>query len=114
MGLSYLPTFPFEGSSVPARDLARGSAELALAIQGRLASFSTGTVLAAVVVSWAINAGDWGPSQSPCLVAVCLGSLVATVALAIGWSTEPDEIERWAVRASAAALISALPLLPQS
>lgn len=68
-------------------------------------------LLAAIGVAWLLSMMDFGSLEGQALVAVCAASLVATVALAAGWATEPNELERWVLRAGASAIISALPLV---
>ena len=108
MDLTYLPPLPVRLISAAARDLAFRAGQFAAA-QPCLPGLPTAAVLAAVLVAWLINSMDSGGAGF--MVAVCLGSLVAVAALAAGWTSEPEEIERWAMRALVAAMGSALPAL---
>lgn len=76
----------------------------------RLPRWPAAAVLAAGSFAWSINSMDWGFEGTRVMTAICTGSLVATVALAVGWASEPEEIERWVLRALAATSISVLPL----
>lgn len=69
------------------------------------------TVVAAVLGAWLVNFVDWSFGDARAIVAVCAASLVATAVIAAGWALEPEELERWAIRAGAAAFVSALPIL---
>jgi hypothetical protein len=110
MDLGYPPPLSMALTSVGARDLAHRAAQLVAATRLRPGP-PVAAVLAAVLVAWLFNAAGWGPSGANALTALCLGSLVATAALAGGWGSEPVELERWAARAVAAGVASALPLL---
>lgn len=68
-------------------------------------------VPAAVLAAWLVNLVDWSFGDARAMVAVSVASLVATAAIAAGWASEPEELERWAVRAGVAAFVSALPIL---
>ena len=111
MDLGYLPPLPVGLMSVAARDLVERVGHVAVAAERRLPCRPVAAVLASVCAAWLINATEWGPGDVRFLVAVSLGSLVATFALAIGWSSAPEELERWAARALLAAVASALPAL---
>jgi hypothetical protein len=111
MDLGYLPPLPVGLMSAAARDLAGRVGPVAAAAERRLPSRPAAVVLASVCAAWLINAMDWGYSDVRFLVAMSLGSLVATSALAFGWSSEPEELERWSARALLAAVASALPAL---
>lgn len=69
------------------------------------------TVVAAVVGGWLVNLVGWSLADAGAILAVCTASLVATAAIAAGWASEPEQLERWAIRAGAAAFVSALPIL---
>jgi hypothetical protein len=111
MDLGYLPTVPMRLISVAARDLALRAAQLAAAARLQLPGWPAVAVLALVCAAWLINAADWSHGDMRILVAASLGSLVATAALAVGWSSEPDKLEIWSLRALAAAVASVLPVL---
>lgn len=70
-----------------------------------------GAVVSAVLGAWLVNFMDWSFGDARALVAVCAASLVATAAIAAGWCSEPEELEKWALRAFVAAVGSALPAL---
>lgn len=111
MDLGYMPPVPVGLLSAAARHLAERVGPVAVAAERRLPGRRAAVVLASVCAAWLINAIDWGHGDVRFLVAMSLGSLVATSALAIGWSSEPEELERWAARALLAAVASALPAL---
>ena len=111
MDLGSLPPLPVGLLSVAARDLAHRAVRFAVAAQPRLPGWRATAVLAAVLAAWLVNAQEWAHGDVRYLVAICLGSLVATAALAVGWVTEPEELERWALRALAVAVASAAPTL---
>lgn len=111
MDLAPQPPPPMGPISVRARDLVNQAAQLAATTRPRLPSLPVASALAAVMAAWLFNAAGWSPSGAEALTALCLGSLAATAVLAAGWAAEPEELERWAVRAVGAALASALPLL---
>lgn len=110
MDLGYLPPLPMGLISVAARDLAL-RAQLAAAARLRLPARPAVAVLASVGAAWLINAADWSHGDMRILVAASLGSLVAAVVLAVGWSSEPDQIEKWMLKAILEALISMAPSL---
>ncbi len=111
MDLGYLPPLPVGLISAAARDLAERVGPVAVAAKRRLPGRRVAAVLGSVCAAWLMNAMKWGHSDVSFLVAISLGSLVATFALVIGWSSEPEELERWAARALLAAVASALPSL---
>lgn len=111
MDLAYLPPLPVGLVSAAARDLALRARQYIAAAQLRMPGRAAAAVLAAVLAAWLINSMDWGLGEAGFAVAVCLGSLVATAALAAGWTSEPEELERWLLRAVAAALVSIAPAL---
>lgn len=98
-----LPSLPVGLISVTARDRARRAVQVAVVAQFRLPGWLAAAVAGAVLTGWLVNTVDGGHGDARFLVAICLGGLVATAALAAGWVTEPDEIERWALRALVAA-----------
>jgi hypothetical protein len=109
MDLGYLPPLQVGLISLAARDLAERAGHVAVAAERRLPGLPTAAVLGSMGAAWLVNVLEWGHGDLRFLVAISLGSLVATVALAVGWSSEPEELERWAARALVAALASALP-----
>lgn len=111
MDLGCLPPLSMGLMSAAARDLAHRVVQVAEAAQLRMPSWPATVVSAAVLAAWLVNSIGWGHGELSLLVALCSGSLVATSALAIGWATDPEELERWAGRALAAAFASALPAL---
>lgn len=111
MDLGYLPPLPVGLIPAAARDLAERVGHVAVAAERRVPCRPVAVVLASVCAAWLLNVMDWGQGDLRVLVAISLGSLVATSALAIGWSSEPEELERWAARALLAAVASALPAL---
>jgi len=111
MDLAYLPPLPVGLISAAARALAFRVGLFVASPHPRLPAWPGAAVLATVVAAWLVNSMDWGVGEAGLMVAVCLGSLVATAALAAGWASEPEELERWAFRALAAGLGSALPAL---
>ncbi|MGV3573117.1 MAG: hypothetical protein ACO1PB_21185 [Ramlibacter sp.] len=76
----------------------------------RLPGWPAVAIPAAVLPAWLVNSMHW-VGDAGFMVAVCLASLVATAVLAVGWTSEPEAVERWALRAVGAALGSALPTL---
>jgi hypothetical protein len=106
-----LPPLPVGLISAAARYWARRAVQFPVAAQLRLHSWPAAVVVAAVSTGWLGNAVDWGHGDARFLVAMCLGSLVATAALTAGWATEPDELERWALRALGAAFAATAPIL---
>lgn len=104
------PSLPLGLISAAPRDWARRAVQFAVAAQLRLPGWPAAAVLAAVLVGWLVNAVEWGHGDARFLVAMCLGSLVATAALVAGWVTEPDEIARWALRALVAAFAVTVPV----
>lgn len=111
MDLGYLPPLPMGLISVAARDLAFRAIQFRAFGQRLLPGWPVAAVFMAAFVAWLPNSADWGLGGAGFIIAVCLGSLVATAAIAAGWATEPEELERWAIRAAAAAFLSALPIL---
>jgi hypothetical protein len=111
MDLGYLPPLPVGLISAAARDLAGRVGPVAGAAERRLPSRPASFVVASVCAAWLINALLWDCGDVRSLVAISLSSLVDTSALAIGWSSEPEELERWVARALIAAAASALPAL---
>lgn len=109
MDLAYLPPLPVGLISAAARDLAFRAVQFTATAQPRLPGLPAAAVVTAVQGAWLINSVDWGGAGL--IVAIGLGSLVATAALAAGWTSEPEEIERWVMRALVAAMGSALPAL---
>lgn len=109
MDFAYLPPLPVGLISAAVRDLAFRASQFVASAHPRSPGWAGAAVFAVVGGAWLMNSIDWGVGG--CVVAVCLGSLVATAALAAGWSSEPDKVERWAVRALVAAVGSALPAL---
>lgn len=93
-----------------ARDFMHRGIQSTASAQWHLSFWPAAAVLAAVAAAWLINAVDWGLEEMRVMVAFSTGSLVATVVLAVGWASEPEEIERWVLRALAATSISVLPL----
>lgn len=71
-------------------------------------------VLVAVLAAWLVNSMDWSFGDARAMIAIGAASLVATTALAAGWAAEPEELERWSLRALAAAFVSACPILVSS
>lgn len=114
MDLAYLPPLPVGLISAAARDLAFRASQFVAAAHTRLPGWPGAAVFAAVGTAWLMNSMDWGLGEAGLMVAVCLGSLVATAVLAAGWTSEPEELERWAFRALVAALGSALPAMVAS
>ena len=111
MDLGYWPPLPMGLISVAARDVGLRAARFTVATQRHLPRWPAAAVLGAVAVAASLNAADWGQPEVRFLIAISLSSLVATSALAIGWSAEPEKLERWAARALLAAFASALPAL---
>lgn len=111
MDLAYLPPLPVGLISAAARDLAFRASQFVATAHPRLPGWPAAAVSAGVVAAWPLNSIDWGLGLAGLMVAVGLGSLVATAVLATGWTSEPEELERWAFRALVAALGSALPVL---
>lgn len=81
------------------------------AVRPRLIIPPAAVVVAAVLGAWLVNFMDWSFGCANGMVAVCAASLVATTAIAAGWASQPEELGRWAIRAGAAAFVSALPFL---
>ena len=111
MDLGYWPPPPMGLISVAARYLGLRAAQLTVAAQGHIPRWPAAAILGAVAVAALLNAADWGHGDVRFLIAISLGSLVATSALVIGWSAEPDELERWVGRALLASGASALTTL---
>lgn len=111
MDLGYLPPIPVGPISAAALEMTEPVGPVAVAAESRLPGRPAAVVLASVCAAWLMNAMEWGHGDVRFLVAMSLGSLVATSALAMGWSSEPEEIERWAARALVAAFASTLPAL---
>ena len=111
MDLGCLPPLPMGLISAAARDLAGRVGSVAAAAECRLASRPAAVFLASVCGGWLINTVGWAHGELRFLVAISLGSLVATTALAVGWWSEPEELGPWAARALLAAVASALPAL---
>lgn len=105
------PPLPLRLISVVARDWACRAIQWAVAAQIRLPGWPAAALVAAVLTGWLVNAVEWGHGDARILAAMCLGSLVATAALAAGWATEPDKLQRWALRALAAALATTASIL---
>lgn len=109
MDLAYLPPLPMGLISTAVRVAVFRAIPFVAAAQRRMPGWPVGAAFGAVSVAWLLNSMDWGPGEAGVMVAVCLASLVATGALVAGWSSEPEEIERWALRSLVAAIVSALP-----
>ncbi|TWO68054.1 hypothetical protein FN976_24240 [Caenimonas sedimenti] len=77
----------------------------------RLVGLATSAVLAAILAAWLVNSMDWSFGNLRLLIAVCLGSLVAALVLAVGWGLEPHNMDSWILRALAATVTSVLPLI---
>lgn len=107
MDLGYLPPLPMGLISAAARDLALRATRFA----GVAARRQAAAVLGVAAVAALINAADWRHGDVRFLVAMSLGSLVATTALAVGWASEPAAIEKWTVWALCASVASAIPLI---
>lgn len=111
MDLAYLPPLPVGLISAAARDLTFRASQIVASAHPRLPGWPGGVVISSVVAVWLGNSMGRGLGVAGLMVAVCLGSLAATAVLAAGWTSEPEELERWAFRALVAALGSALPVL---
>jgi hypothetical protein len=111
MDLGCLPPFPMGLMSAAARDLAERAGSVAVAAERLRRGGAAAAVLASVCAASLINSMEWVHGDLRYLVAMSLGSLVATSALAMGWLSEPEELERWAARALVAAVASGLPAL---
>lgn len=111
MDLAYLPPLPVGLISAALRGLAVGTSQIVAGVYPRWPGWPSAAVFAAVVAAWLLNSMDWGLGVAGLMLAACLGSLVATAVLVAGWASEPEELERWALRALVAALASALPAL---
>jgi hypothetical protein len=111
MKTGLLPALPVWRVSAPARYWAFRAIQIAEAASPRGPWWAVVVVSAAVLAAWFVNSTAWGFAELQAMVAVCTGSLVATAALTVGWASEPEELERWVLRALAATLMSALPLV---
>lgn len=107
---SRLPPLAGGLMSAAVRDFMHRDTKHAAAGHLRLPRWPVAAVLAAVSFAWSINSMDWDFGDTRVMIAIGTGSLVATVALVVGWASEPEEIERWVLRALAATSISVLPL----
>lgn len=107
---SRLPPLAGGLMSAAVRDFMHRGTKSSAASHLRLPRWPAAAVLATVAAAWLLNAMDWGLEETRVMIAICTGSLVATVALAVGWAYEPEEIERWVLLALAATSISVLPL----
>lgn len=111
MNIDNLLPLPMGVVVVAWRHLAARAVRLAAASRPCLPCGCCATVLAATAAASLVNLMNWNVGDARMLVAVGLASLVATTALAAGWLSEPDELERWSLRAVAAACASAWPIL---
>ncbi len=111
MDRPFLPPFRVGRTSVVARHWSRRAIQFAAVAQLRQPGWPAAALVAAVLTGRLVNAVEWGHGDARLLVTVCLGSLVATAVLAAGWAMEPDQLERGALRALAAALAATLPML---
>lgn len=111
MDLGYWSLLSMGLMSAAARDLGHRVVQVTEAARFRLPSRAAAAVLASVGAAWLINAMERGHGDLRFLVALSLGSLVAAFALALGWTSKPEELERWAARALVAAVASTLPAL---
>lgn len=102
---------PWALMSAAARDLALRAIAFAAAALTRWPGWETVAVLAVMSASWLGNSTAFSHSGARPVAAVCLGSLAAAAVLVAGWDSEPEELERWALRALLAALGSALPVM---
>lgn len=93
-----------------ARDVALRAIKFAATALTRWPGWEAAAVLA-VMTSWLVDSTAFSHSDARPVAAVCSGSLVAAAVLVVGWSSEPEELERWALRAFLAALGSALPVM---
>lgn len=76
----------------------------------RLHALPAAIVVAALLLAWLVNSIGWCFGDARAMVATCAASLVATVTIAVGWTTEPEEVQRWGMCAIAGAFASALPM----
>jgi hypothetical protein len=111
MDLGYLPPLPVGLIRAAARDLGSQILKLAAATRPLLPAWPIAAILGAIVVTWLINSMPYGFGPVRVMVAVCSGSLTATIALAVGWVTDPERLDLWSARALAAVFASALPIL---
>ena len=111
MDLGYLPPLPVGLTLAAARDLMFRTLKFVAAARPLLPAWPAVAVFGAIMAAWLINSMDWGFGPVRFMVAACSGSLAATAALAVGWATDPEEIERWTGRALAAAFAATLPIL---
>lgn len=105
------PPVPMALRSAAARDLALGATQPVAAALRRLLGRPATAVFGVVAVAWLINASDWSRGDARVLVAMSLGSLVATTTLSVGWASEPVALEKWAAWAVCASVASAIPLI---
>lgn len=75
----------------------------------RQLSWPTVMLCIAVGAAWLVPALDWSFGPARILVAAGAASVVATLSLCVGWAAEPEEIERWLLRAAGAACAAAWP-----
>lgn len=112
MNTVLLPDFPNGRLSILARSFALRTIQFASAAQPRvMPGWPAAATFAALSAAWSVNSMDWGFVEAQAMVAVCAWGFVATVALAVGWASEPEELQKWVLRAFAATSMSVLPLL---
>jgi hypothetical protein len=111
MNTGPLPALSLGPVSAATRDWAFRPIQFAAASRPRAPCWPAAAIFAAVSAAWLVNSKEWGFDEVQALVAVCTGGLVATAVLTVGWASEPEDLERWVLRALAATMTSVLPLV---
>ncbi|MEJ5989067.1 hypothetical protein WG902_03635 [Ramlibacter sp. PS3R-8] len=106
-----LPPLALGPMLAAARDLAFRVSQFVAAAPPRLPGRPVVVVAAAILSAWTVISFDWSFGFALPIVTVGCGSVVATITLVAGWRSDPDEIERWSIRAVIASLIATVPAL---
>jgi hypothetical protein len=111
MNLADPPLLPVGLMAFAARDLAARAVDLVAAARALRLRSPLAVVVVAALGGALLDAVAWGCASLAPLVALLSMGLAATLALAVGWWSEPDEIERWLATAAFAALASGAPAM---